>query len=864
MIDKDRIDMVRIRKLVVAIATATALASEVAHALGLGEVTLQSALNQPLIAEIELLDTQGVAINDLRPVLASVDAFNKAGIDRNFFLTDLRFTPVSRGGRNVIQVTSAQAVREPYLNFLLEVRWPSGRLMREYTLLLDPPLYSPETVVAAMPMQAPATVRSTPVAPAPVVRALGQQPVQHAAPVVPILKAPSETLALVGEEQALTEYRTTANDTLWVIASRYRQGGSVQQAMLAIQDLNPDAFLGGNINRMKSGQVLRLPTMEQIRRRSQGDAMLDVASQGAEWRGVVDKATKRQLDATAQPEKTVLPVNIDTTDSLRLLAGAGEAVDANESGRSGRTSGERLAVLQENLDSSRRESQELNDRLQDLQRQVDKLERLMSLKDSQLARLQANVGDDAAPQAEETSLLATEDERIADESSAGNPVIPVATEMVDVFSQEKGLVQVVDSKSENVEVDTSVAVETVSDESEFQDFLNSSLLLPIAVSTSVLLLGVLVIARRRAAKKAEDAYMLDDSLDRPIDLGVSSYAAASDTAGAQGWKKAEAASALPNVAGALSVVVPQAVSVPAVDPIKESDIYIAYGRFEQAVELLQSAINDDPVQGGLKLKLLEVYGEQGDKAAFQRQLQELRDAGVDIELVESIEQRYPALVASVSAVFDGIDYLPEPIASTQADVEFVSHLQPLSSDLVADISGAGLPSETFSESGLAEVVLLDSERNALDVSVDRQNSEDGCINVDEINFKLDSLALNEASQVVESEVGLGATTDDVFFDLDDLEVQLGEIDLELDALGQALDNTVPVTPLNTSNLGLSGLDDELDLMVDADENVTRLDLAGAYIEMGDAEGARDILEEVLGSGSASQKQEAQELLTQLS
>ncbi len=123
--------MVRVRNLVLAIAAATALTTEMAHALGLGEVTLQSSLNQPLIAEIELLDANSLAPGEVIPVLASLEEFNRAGIDRQYFLTDLKFTPVLRpNGKSVIQVSSSKPVREPYLNFLVEVLWPSGRLLR--------------------------------------------------------------------------------------------------------------------------------------------------------------------------------------------------------------------------------------------------------------------------------------------------------------------------------------------------------------------------------------------------------------------------------------------------------------------------------------------------------------------------------------------------------------------------------------------------------------------------------------------------------------------------------------------------------------------------------------------------------------
>ena len=120
--------MVRVRKLVLAIAAASALTSGTAHALGLGEIDLQSSLSQPLVAEIELLEVRDLAQGEVIPSLASPEEFNKAGVDRQYFLTDLKFTPVIKpNGKSVIRITSTKPVREPYLNFLVEVAWPTGR-----------------------------------------------------------------------------------------------------------------------------------------------------------------------------------------------------------------------------------------------------------------------------------------------------------------------------------------------------------------------------------------------------------------------------------------------------------------------------------------------------------------------------------------------------------------------------------------------------------------------------------------------------------------------------------------------------------------------------------------------------------------
>ncbi|MBP8203518.1 MAG: FimV family protein, partial [Pseudomonas sp.] len=404
--------MVRVRKLVLAIAAASSLSSGMAHALGLGEVTLQSALNQPLIAEIELLEVRDLASGEVLPSLASPEAFNKAGVDRQFFLTDLKFTSVLKpNGKSVIRVTSNKPMREPYLNFLVEVLWPNGRLLREYTLLLDPPLYTPQSVIPAaaqLPVAAPAPApRIQPPVARPAIAAV--QPTAPAAPSAPAAPAAPAAMPLDGNE-----YKTTANDTLWEIAQRARAGGSVHQAMLAIQDLNPDAFIGGNINRLKSGQVLRLPDEQQVKSRAQGEAIAQVAEQNTAWReGRNVAASARQLDATKRTSAAAAPAKVDTGDSLKLVAAdSGKATAGSDKGAAdSKALTDKLAVTQESLDSSRRENDELKGRMTDLQSQLDKLQRLIQLKDDQMAKLQADLAAQnqppaAAPIAAEAAVVA--------------------------------------------------------------------------------------------------------------------------------------------------------------------------------------------------------------------------------------------------------------------------------------------------------------------------------------------------------------------------------------------------------------------------------------------------------------------------
>ena len=141
--------MARVNRILVAFASGPILYSGLASAIGLGEITLHSALNQPLEAEIGLLDVGDLTDSDIKVSLASAEVFERSGVDRVLFLNDLRFSPMIRGSSGRIRVVSNKPVREPYLNFIVEVARPNGRLLREYTLLLDPPEFSAYNPVAA-------------------------------------------------------------------------------------------------------------------------------------------------------------------------------------------------------------------------------------------------------------------------------------------------------------------------------------------------------------------------------------------------------------------------------------------------------------------------------------------------------------------------------------------------------------------------------------------------------------------------------------------------------------------------------------------------------------------------------------------
>lgn len=943
--------MVRVRKLVLAIAAASALSSGMAHALGLGEVTLKSSLNQPLVAEIELLEVRDLASNEVIPSLASPEEFSKAGVDRQYFLTDLKFTPVLKpNGKSVIRVTSSKVVREPYLNFLVEVLWPNGRLLREYTLLLDPPLYSPQTAVAAAPQSpiaAPAPRAVAPTAGAPVARS--------AAPT----SAPARQ-AISG-----SEYRTSKNDTLWEISQRVG-GGSVHQVMLAIQDLNPDAFIGGNINRMKSGQVLRLPDEQQIRRRSNAEAVAQVAEQNTAWREGRAVAS-RQLDATRRTSAGAAPAKAESGDSLKLVAAdSGASTRGSDTGSTdSKALADKLAVTQESLDSTRRENAELQSRIGDLQSQLDKLQRLIELKDSQMAKLQAEMAASEGATKEEVAPPKTEQPAAAEPPMNGETAVPVVSPpdeaAPDYNYSEEPAAPVEDSAAATGQpadepapvvaapvraVEPVVAAKPAAPaakpetkpvpppQPQPESFVDELLANPMTLGLAgggvllLLLVGLLALSRRNAMKEAELQEELADEAAQQ-DVFASSADLPEDTFADLG---SDAGRVAPDAVTSGNIA-PQTTDV-----LGEADIYIAYGRFNQAAELLQNAINDEPHRADLRLKLMEVYAELGDREGFARQDNELREIGGATTAVEQLKAKYPSMatfagVAGVAAAVGSEDDLADfslddlsldnptsesAEAAGELDDAFDLSLDDLEAQLDAGVQSTQHSLESQSDEidldfgmldepapAAADIaddldfsLSLDDEKSAqsqsvddlTDFSLELDESVDAASasttdEADDFLLSLDEeLAAADQPQAQSSDFNLDLPVEEepavaldlpVDFDLslgsdmpsapetDDFAAQLEQVSAELDQLNEATEQLqTPTESFDSLPADLDG-DEDFDFLSGTDETATKLDLARAYIDMGDSEGARDILDEVIAEGNDVQQQEAREMIAKL-
>ncbi|WP_339504921.1 FimV/HubP family polar landmark protein [Pseudomonas sp. RL_105y_Pfl2_101] len=858
--------MVQVRKLVLAIAAASALSSGMAQALGLGELTLKSTPNQPLVAEIQLLDVQQLTAAEVVPSLASPEDFAKAGVVRPTFLSDLSFTPViNANGKSVLRVTSSRPLSEPMVKFLVQVMWPNGRLLRDYSVLLDPSKFSPEAADAARAK--PPQVVSTPVTGA---------------------TKPSQ-------------YTTTPRDTLWEIAAKARNGGSVQQTMLAIQALNPNAFINGNINLLKTGQVLRLPDPVQSTALPQPQAIAEVAAQNAAWRSGrrgVAGAGKQQLDGTKRGRGEGAPAQAAGRDNLSLVSA--DAAKAGGKGAAGDAQAltNKLAVTQESLDSARRDNEELKSRMADLQSQLDKLQRLIELKNNQLAKMQAE--GVAIPPAGETP--------------AGEVPPAMSAELTPAPAAQAP------TTAPAPEAAPEATPPGASNEQKYNDLLTNPILLGLIGGGALLLVLLLVLlARRRKAQQEAEKHLrmaraLEEEADfsPELDLPPSSFEGIEVPSPSVTLepKPAPAPAPVPKPAPVVApVVVTPPIAAPLVAPaadrsddvLPQAQSHIDRGRLNQAADLLEQGIKAEPQRSDLRLKLMEVYGQQGDRDAFVAQERQLVANGENFAQVEQLKSRFPAMVvattaglaaATVAAELDAqyvkdlledktptdeeldnafdlsLDDLettpvappPEPVAELDAfpeddDLSFESVLkqQAEANESLDDLSEFDLD---LGADAPTPIPALDDEDFLLDLDDDLKGLE---LPATETPAVADTLA-DDLELPADFDLSLSDEMDAHDAPKDAFESELDDVNAELDRLSDNLGQ-----PTFTAEDALVGAEEEpdFDFLSGTDEVATKLDLAQAYIDMGDNDGARDILGEVLSEGDATQKSEAQEMLSRL-
>lgn len=385
-----------------------ALLSNVALALGLGEIRVKSQPGQPLLAEIPIISSEPGELEQLRARLASPVTFERVGLPRpQGLVNELDFAvALDDAGRPVVRVTSRTPVDVPAVNFLIEVDWGQGRLVREYSALVSAPgtLAAAGQPVIDAPTAAPTDTISRPVEPvvaaspepAPAPQAAPEAPPARPAPTpAPAVAAtptpsivPGGTLAPVRRGQALSQ----------IAAPLAReQGYTLDQAMVALLRANPEAFINGNLNLLKQGAVLRVPESAEAQTILESEAAALVRSQIAEWRSarapipqpaaVVEQAA-RPTSAAPSRAPAVADARLEIAPAATSTSGSGTQSGVSAGGEGEMLANEQLQQSKEDLAAREAEVQELRSQVADLEKLKAQQEKLLAMKDSDLAAAQ--------------------------------------------------------------------------------------------------------------------------------------------------------------------------------------------------------------------------------------------------------------------------------------------------------------------------------------------------------------------------------------------------------------------------------------------------------------------------------------------
>lgn len=787
-----------------------------ADAAGLGKLSVTSALGQPLAAEIELFAADKAELDSLSASLASDQAFRDARVEFAPVLSSLRFTVEKKpNGKAVLKVSSSRPVNDPFIDMLVELNWGSGRLVREYTMLLDPPGLAAKQTVAPMTAVAPANgPAAKPAAPAPA-----------AAPVAAAPKTPTPAAAKAARQATAADHvKVKRGDTLIGIASRVRpEGVSLEQTLVGLYRENTQAF-DGNMNRLRAGKTLDVPSADKVAAIPQQDAVRELRLQAEDWRayrqklaGTVSaapaaKAAQGQASSgkvTPKVEDHAKPAAEAPKDVLKLSKAAPPATTAGK-GDETRALQEKLRAQEEDATAREKALQESGQRVATLEKQIQDMQKLVELKEKAQKEASASVPapPPAAPQA-------------AKPAPAPAPVAPA------------------------------VKAPPASPEPA-QNWYDPLLADPLYWGGGVAALGLGGIlwwmmaggGRRRKTGSAalEDSIMSGGDVRPNTVIGAASGGSVNtgDTSFLTDFSQAGLGT----------------IDTHDVDPIAEAEVYMAYGRDAQAEEILKEAISKNPDRHEIRVKLLEIYAARRNTAAFE---------SVAGELYAALGNKSSPLWDKACEMGRSIDPTNPLYGGVQSSVPSAAAETVAATAAIAGGAVAFAGEQVTAESPIDAAPAYQAEPEIEPEPTSDAQAEPVADNAP-LEFESAGHVLNfdmpsEPAAETPAAGYVEADTQSLNFDLPDIDLPAEEDDsLKLD-LGLEDDNG-PDSKFDFSGLDLD-LGDSGDNELELDEVGTKLDLARAYVEMGDKEGAREILNEVLAEGSERQKSDAQGMLSSL-
>lgn len=948
------------RKISTSLAMLGLLAPLGANALGIGDIRLHSALNQSLDAEIPLVISGAETLSDIRVALASPEAFAKAGVERHFSLTKLVFVPIQKpNGSYVIKVSSRETLREPFLNFLVEVNWPQGRMLREFTALLDPPSTETESIAAGPSLpetEAPIRPRqrvATPVAEAPASPPpVRKPPPRRVAVAEPAEARPYAPPPTSGEGPLYGPVRR--DETLLSIARQVNRdpAATPEQMTIALYRANPHAFYKNSVNALKAGESLRIPDRETV---------LSIPVQEARaqlYGGAPIPAMRRE----AVEAGSLAGNGAETAGRLRL-----EPPPTEGKRQADAAGGKSPDAAREELDTLKQEVEDNRRTLAEIRNQLLNMQRLLTLKDEQIAGMQqAQQKQPAAtqpPPPETVQSPATQPKSPETvQTPATQPKPPETVQIPATQPTPPATVQIPATQAKPPEIAQAPATQPTpqppvvqpkppetaqtpktqpappqqpvrkpppppvapipEEEPGIFDALFAEPMYPAMGAGALLLLGVGIwmVKRRRASMIDEMESILtvkstatEKIVEGQSSLLMTSLSSASDQESQSAARSSFLSEFTPSDFDALGGDSEE------VDPISEADVYLAYGRYKQAEELIRSAIAQHPDRDECKLKLLEIHYATENVQAFENYARELlplhRDSNPDFweKVVEMGRELCPnspvfrddehyaipldeetTVVARAepqteTEVFDldksilpDLEFQPKPKAGTSASppVSEFERLQELGlaeqpeeePERQIDFDYGGIDfDDLFGKKSPAETSSspLSLAKNGEDAH-DEELSFDNVIQFEPLARKSQSSA--NASQIEQSiddflaELEIAAKSSEAVSEREEAEDRLigNEIEFDLSAFEKPEPEVSEPPRARASNADADALDEDIYAgLTDMDEQETKLDLAKAYVDMGDEAAAREILQTVVAKGNEQQREEAKNWLEKI-
>ena len=902
------------------------LASLEAHALALGRVTVQSALGEALRAEIEVAEINAEEASSLRVGIASSDAFKAAGLEYSATVVGVQISLQKRAdGRSFLRLSSPRAVTEPFVDLVVEANWSSGRVVRDYTLLFDPP----NLKQATGPNTAPSirSNQSAPNAPAarPVAPFDAAPPAQNVRP-VPMARAPRPAAAAPQRQSASGQQVVVrAGDTASKIAGQNKPAGiSLDQMLLALLNTNPQAFIGGNINRLKSGAVLEIPSEQTAAATPSGQASQTIVAQARDFnnfrRKLAEGAPAAQVASADRQAGGKLQAKVDDSaasvkppDKLTLSKGAVQGKTAAE---------EKIAKDRQALSESTRIA-ELSKNISDL----DKLKGVPAATGATGATgstgaakgpgvvIQAPTVAPSLPNAATPPLLAASTAATAASTArpAGSApavvVAPVATAPVvaapQAVASASAPVATQASTPATTPVSTSVTSAVVGTSTTTTTVITTTATTTTATAAVVPAAAALIAsaAAPAAAPKAVVAppaplpapSLIDDLIGNDFTLpalaallallaGFVFYRnkkknnpAAVDSSflesrlqpdsffGASGGQRVDTSES--SASGSSLVYSPSQLDAAGdVDPVAEADVYLAYGRDLQAEEILKEALRTTPARVAVHAKLAEIYAKRRDVKG----LESIASAAFNLTNGSGAEWNY---IAELGRELEPDNDLYKPGG------------QPVSMQLPAAAGSAALAASFGSDTMPVPHPVSPVEAAAVSGDVD--------FDLD-LDLLSDEVAAARVEPTISMNIGPSAAFDSAGMDFNDLKLNTQPIAIKPNAV-QAPDTnyaaTQPVVAIKAPGVAalpaaepdsgmlefdMSSLSLDLDEPVKANASVaqsapyaaegpleTKFALAEEFRALGDPDGARSLANEVVADAQGALKTKAQAFLNSL-